>query len=631
MRTARYRRVGVGLVAAVTLTATALTGSGTALAHDGATSFDGAIDNAKVTHEHDQHGGTAGHLPASHANVDLVSKLRLKNVEPDKIADVGVFNGYAYLAAWGGTTCSYNGVHVVDIRNPATPKEVAFIQAKEGSYPGEGVQALHVTTPSFTGDLLVTNNEICKDKAGFGGMNIYDVTNPAHPTPLAEGVGDETVTGQGKKAANEIHSVFAWDSGNKAYAVMTDNEEGLDVDIMDITDPKRATLVAEYDLDEKFPQIVQSAPANLTEIFLHDMVVKQIGGRQVMLLSYWDAGYVKIDVTDPTNIAYLGDTDFTNPDPEALESGYTVPPEGNGHEAEFTLDNSYVIGADEDFGPYALQAHNLTDNTTITASQGSNTKRLEAGQVIEGGSVFVGRACPGDPAVPAGDPKVVDIAVVERGVCTFTEKVANVIAAGGYDAVLVFNRVGSDACNQTSGMSVEGDIPTFGVAPRQQGFAIFGAESQYNDAACLAAPAGSVLAPIAIGTKGDMLRFTSYFDGWGYVHLFRNSNGKMAELDTYAIPEAHNPAFATGFGDLSVHEVATSQKRADLAYFSYYAAGFRVTKIVDNTLVEVGHYIDQGGNNFWGVQVFTGPDGKEYIAASDRDYGLYIFRYTGSA
>jgi hypothetical protein len=327
----------------------------------------------------------------------------------------------------------------------------------------------------------------------------------------------------------------------------------------------------------------------------------------------------------------LSDTDFTDPDPEAAESGYIVPPEGNGHEAEFTRDSAYVIGADEDFAPFALQASNVTDGTVITASQGSNTTRLQPGQTLEGSSVFVGRACPGDPTVPAGDPNVVDVAVVERGVCTFTEKVAAVIAAGGYDAVLVFNRVGSDACNQTTGMSVEGNIPAFGVAPRQQGFAIFGAENQYDDAACLAAPAGSVLAPIAIGAHGDTLRFQSYFDGWGYVHLFRNSNGKMAELDTYAIPQAHDPAFATGFGDLSVHEVATSQKRADLAYFSYYAGGFRVTKIADNKLVEVGHYIDQGGNNFWGVQVFTGPDGKEYVAASDRDYGLYIFRYTGNA
>ena len=593
---------------------------------------DGGIavsDGARDAH---QHGITEGHLhpEGSSSNVSLVSKLRLKNAVPEKIADVGVFKGYAYLAAWGVVTCKYNGIHVVDVRNPASPKEVAFIGSKEGSYPGEGVQALHIDTPAFDGDILVTNNEKCKEPAGFGGMNIYDVSKPSSPTPLVEGVGDSTIPGAGKKDAHEIHSVFAWDAGAKAYAVIVDNEEGTDVDIIDITDPKKAFLLAEYDLDQRFPQILQAAPANLVEVFLHDMVVKEIGGRQVMLLSDWDAGYVKIDVTDPTNIAYLGDTDFTDPDPEAAESGFIVPPEGNGHEAEFTSDNAYVIGADEDFGPFALQARNLTDGTDIPASQGSNTRKLEPGQTIEGASVFVGRACTADPSVPAGNPAVTDIAVVERGVCTFTEKVANVIAAGGYDAVLIFNRVGSDACNQTLGMSVEGDIPTFGVAPRELGFAIFGVEGQYDDAACLAASPGSQLAPIAIGATGDTLRFSSYFDGWGYVHLFRNESGKMTELDTYAIPEAHDPAFASGFGDLSVHEAATSPTRADLVYFSYYAAGFRVAKIVNDDLVEVGHYIDVGGNNFWGVQVFQ-HNGQEYVAASDRDFGLYIFRYTGTA
>jgi manganese oxidase len=64
--------------------------------------------------------------------------------------------------------------------------------------------------------------------------------------------------------------------------------------------------------------------------------------------------------------------------------------------------------------------------------------------------------------------------------------------------------------------------------------------------------------------------------------------------------------------------------------FSYYAGGMRVAKIVDNKLVEVGHYIDTGGNNVWGVQVFQ-HGGQEYFAASDMDHGLYIFRYTGSA
>jgi hypothetical protein len=43
---------------------------------------------------------------------------------------------------------------------------------------------------------------------------------------------------------------------------------------------------------------------------------------------------------------------------------------------------------------------------------------------------------------------------------------------------------------------------------------------------------------------------------------------------------------------------ATSHEHADLAYYSYYAGGFRVTRIVNDELVEVGHFIDQGGNNF---------------------------------
>jgi hypothetical protein len=591
---------------------------------------DGAVAVADAARDAHQHGTAAGHLhpEGSSSNVALISKLRLKNVVPEKIADVGVFKGYAYLAAWGVVTCKYNGVHVVDVRDPANPKEAAFIASKEGSYPGEGIQGLHIDTPAFDGDILVSNNEKCKEPAGFGGMNIYDISKPSSPTPLVEGIGDSTVSGQGKKDAHEIHSVFAWDAGSKAYAVIVDNEEDTDVDIIDITDPRKAALIAEYDLDRKFPQILQASPPNLTEVFFHDVVVKEIGGRQVMLLSYWDAGYVAIDVTDPLNPTYIGDTDFTNPDPEAAESGFTVRPEGNGHEAEFTKDNQYVIGADEDFDPVSVDGQNVTDGTPIIAKQGSNTKKLEDGQTIQGVSVFVGRACSNiDPAVPAGDPAVTDIAVVERGVCTFTEKVANVIAAGGYDAVLIFNRTGTDACNATSGMSVAGNIPTIGVAPRGQGFAIF--DVAYDNAACLAGT-GPARLNIPLGTKGDTLRFTGTFDGWGYVHLFRYGNGKMTELDTYAIPEAHDPAFASGFGDLSVHEAATSPTRADLVYFSYYSGGFRVAKIAGDELTEVGHYIDVGGNNFWGVQVFQ-HDGKEYVAASDRDSGLYIFRYTGSA
>jgi hypothetical protein len=46
-------------------------------------------------------------------------------------------------------------------------------------------------------------------------------------------------------------------------------------------------------------------------------------------------------------------------------------------------------------------------------------------------------------------------------------------------------------------------------------------------------------------------------------------------------------------------------------------------------LSEVGAFIDEGGNNFWGVEVHKHPDGQKYVLASDRDHGLYIFQYTG--
>ncbi|MDP9427372.1 MAG: hypothetical protein M3Q47_00145 [Actinomycetota bacterium] len=468
----------------------------------------------------------------------------------------------------------------------------------------------------------MSNNEICKGAAGFGGINLYDVTDPEHPTPLSVGVGDSTDGGNQKKTANQTHSVFAWDAGERAYAVMVDNEENADVDILDITDPKKPFLAAEYDLAAKFPAILQPG-MGLDEVFLHDMIVEEVGDRFVMIASYWDAGYVKLDVTDVVNPVLLADSDFSDPDTAPAEHGLTVAPEGNAHQAEFAgAARQFVIGADEDFDPYAIKARNATDDTRIDASTGSDTPPLKEGQTITGQSVFAGRACTqtgGDPAVPKGN--VTQIAVVERGLCTFTEKVAPVQAAGGYAGILVFNRTAPDGCNAALGMSVQGGIPTFGVAPREQGFALF--EAAYDDAACRAGN-GTQLAPITLGATGDTVTFESYFDGWGSVRLFDAAT--MKELDAYSIPEAHDPAFANGFGDLSVHEVAVSEVNPNLAYLSYYTGGppgDRHRRRRDHG----GRRLHRRGRQqLLGVETFV-EDGVEYAVMSDRDKGLYIYQY----
>ena len=102
----------------------------------------------------------------------------------------------------------------------------------------------------------------------------------------------------------------------------------------------------------------------------------------------------------------------------------------------------------------------------------------------------------------------------------------------------------------------------------------------------------------AIGTLGGDILARSDFDGWGYVRLLDANT--MQQVDAYAIDEAMDPDFAQGFGDLSVHEVAVDPYKApNLAHLSYYAGGMRVIEYGPSGLKEVGHHIDEDGNNFW--------------------------------
>ena len=89
------------------------------------------------------------------------------------------------------------------------------------------------------------------------------------------------------------------------------------------------------------------------------------------------------------------------------------------------------------------------------------------------------------------------------------------------------------------------------------------------------------------------------FDGWGYVHLFRNTGTDLEPVDDYAIDEALDPRFAQGYGDLSVHEWATDPD-VNLGYVAYYAGGMRVFRFGDAGLEETGKFIDEAGQQLLG-------------------------------
>jgi PA domain len=587
-----------------------------ALAGGAAADPDDPVDDGVV--EAGQHGGTGGHLPPSSLNVELVGKLRVSDAAPGIISDVGSFRNYAYLGQFqpGCTADGAGGVYVIDILNPSSPREVGFIASRPGSYVGEGVHIIHVDTAAFTGDILATNQEPCNPTTpapGSGGFSLYDVTNPLAAVPLVLNFGDETTPSGGHSDVHHTHSVFMWQQAGKAYLVGTDNDEqGIkDVDIFDITDPRNPRLISEVGLPD-WPGAVVNGFGSRS--FNHDMVVEKIGATWTLLSSYWDAGYVKLNVNDPANPRFIDDSDFSSPDPEF--PAFEVP-EGNGHYAEFDRRGSFIIGTDEDFGPFRTELRIQTGPNvgSFPATEGAASRRLATlpDQAMNDGTTYLGFGCStaGLPtAVEDGDPNTEEIAVIQRGplppgvACTFQQKF-DTAQALGYDGVIVFNHeVGGESLVT---MAVTSNLPGIFVG-RSTGQKIF----------------GDVIP--AEGTTGEQVRATSRFDGWGYIHLFDART--LREIDTYAVPETKLEENASGAGTMSVHEV-TFDRNSNLAYLAWYDAGFRVVSYGSAGLQEVGHFIDEGGNDFWGVQLPTTLQGEDLVLASDRDFGLYVLRYTG--
>ena len=603
-----------------------------------------------------QHGGSAGHLPGSSENVELVGQVDVSGAtgadRPSHIADVATFGNFAYLAARRLNTqpCGTGGIYVIDISDPTDPTEVGFIAFPPQSYPGEGVDVIKVNTPSFKGDVLLTNNENCTNTnaARVGGMSLYDVTNPLAPVPLAVGVGD--TNGGTLTRANQTHSVLGWQAGRRAFAVQVDNAEQVsnDVDIFDITNPTAPVQVSELGLVD-WPG-AHVPMANGETNFFHDVEVEKIGGHMYMLLSYWDAGWIILNVDNPATPVFVDDSNY--PDPEPL-LGFT-PPEGNAHQGEWSHNDKFIIGTDEDFSP---------TRTSFQLTTGPNAGFYGAGQFgftpqistrysdgqVNGPTVWGGSGCiedlngngisdraevPPASSMTAGPGEEKSV-VFTRGFCFFSDKIASGEQAG-YDNVIVGQSHGGTGAGLfPNGFTCGGQgSPIAGTATaicigHRATHLMFNDTPEYTPNECgglpCSFPPGGDLP--AIGTLGEKIHATTTFDGWGTVHLLNASN--LQEIDNYAVSEGIDPDFASGFGTLSIHEVATDPAE-DIAYFSYYDAGFRVARFGPGGIEEVGHYIDDDGNDFWGVEAHRLPGSEETLAyLSDRDSGLWIFRYTG--
>lgn len=273
-------------------------------------------------------GKAVGAMPQSPVTDDftILGHVRLPGKSPD--ADVffydhgGDVGKYAYVGTWSGP-CSATGVKIIDVNDPADPTIAAF------AHPGPGVSTEDMVVRRIgSRDIMAVGVQVCGD-GGRPGVAFYDVTDPTDPVQLSF---SRTPAG----GVHELDLVVRPDGQALALLAVPFVEfestyfgqgSGGDLRIVDITDPEHPVKLATWGIiaDSTLPRF--DGTGELETQFqgsgdfaaTYDHSVRAADDGMTAYASFWDAGVLKFDISDPTAPVLLGRTT------------YALRDEGNAH------------------------------------------------------------------------------------------------------------------------------------------------------------------------------------------------------------------------------------------------------------------------------------------------------------
>lgn len=537
---------------------------------------------------------SGGNRPPRTRNISVVSHLSFdESASNTTNTDVWALGNFAYVGTFSSPVCAGDvglGVKIVDISDPSDPQWIGNLASPPGTRAND-VKAASIATDSFSGDLLVHTNEPCP-AGGDGGIRLYDVSDPYNPQHLADfySIGSPG-PGPGPLAFG-VHNTYLYQLGNRAYVLVVANinPDLYDFRIVDVTDPSNPTEAGRWSAT-----VSPDAPAGLEprgtsrSLGIHDVWASDNG--KTGYLSYWDSGYILLDISDPTNPRFLGNSTW-DPDDE-----------GNAHAAVPARGGNLIVATDEDFSATGLGR--------VTVNSGPH-----AGEFYE---AVVGAISPsfspltadiawvglGDPesdsaddarfgcigGKPYGESVAGKIALIQRGFCAFSDKI-NRAESEGAVGVIVFNNVG-------------------------EALVLMGGTAVSTPSVFIAQSRGERLAEDReAGETVNVTMRQGEFDGWGFARIYDTSNPSNIQLlSTIKLPSTNDPAAPNPFG---VHNVFV---RGNTAYFSWYADGLIVVDFSKPKSPRVIAEFNED-NNFWGIYVQG-----DLIFASDRNNGLWIFKF----
>ncbi len=517
--------------------------------------------------------------------------------------DVWALGNFAYVGTFSSGTsgfCPETGVKIVDVSDPTNPTFVDNLESPDLTRAND-VKVAKVNSRDFNGDLLVHSNEPCAG-GGDGGVVFYDVSDPYDAIRLGAAYDVNDLFNGPNFEAFGVHNAWIFEQGNKTYIAVVANVSPDDYDfrILDASDPANATEVGRWSStvsDDRPPAETRGTSRSLG---LHDVTVD--GNGRVAYLSYWDAGYILLDVSKPSNPKFMG------------VNTWELGDEGNAHAAWPARGGNLMVTSDEDFSANGL---GLVTTSVALGSFGTEHEAAEAAFTLQLTGLFgpeevawVGKVdginsaqafgCAADPfnpttsgpAVPYGESVVGKIALIQRGVCRFDDKLAVAESQGAIGAI-VFNDAREDV------ITMGGDL-IVGIP----GMFIRG--SRGNELAALREDGTLVEATLTPGS----------FNGFGFVRVFDTSDpANVVELSEVKLPSTNDPN-APPFGS---HNVMV---RGNTVYVAWYTDGLVAIDISDPANPQVLAQAVDPGDNYWGVYVQG-----ELIFTSDRDTGLKIYKH----
>jgi hypothetical protein len=276
-------------------------------------------------------------------------------------ADLWVYEGFAYVGQWGfgdwangskDRFCpsgSNTSVLVLDTRNPSNPQVVARLQnppntsaedivvytAEYGTYRGHDIAAVGI---QWCGDSRY-------DPAADRGLMLWDVTNPTAPVQvgyLNTGCCTRGVHEFEVEHRSDLRRTFAYATvpasrypdANTPSGYRDQNGDG-DFRLIDITNPAQPFQVSDWGIQDIGGPFTAGQGCDPDPNYGHGAEPSEDG--RTVFLSYWDSGFIELDLTNPAQPVFRGRT------------VYPANADGDAHSSNYDDARGLLFTADEDF------------------------------------------------------------------------------------------------------------------------------------------------------------------------------------------------------------------------------------------------------------------------------------------